>query len=82
MRIVLFGTGNMATRLGMALRAKNAEIVQVYGRTGSSASLLAEKLGCLHTTSLSEIDTSAELYSYSFLCTLLSIQTSRTVKMT
>jgi predicted short-subunit dehydrogenase-like oxidoreductase (DUF2520 family) len=62
MRIVLLGTGNLATRLGIALHAKNAEIVQVYGRTGSSASNLAEKLGCSPTTSLKEIDTTAEIY--------------------
>ncbi|HEY5510449.1 MAG TPA: DUF2520 domain-containing protein [Prolixibacteraceae bacterium] len=61
MRIVLFGTGNLATRLGIALRAKNADIVQVYGRTCSGASILAEKLGCSFSTSLKEIDTSAEL---------------------
>lgn len=62
MRIVLFGTGNVATRLGIALQAKNTEIVQVYGRNGSNASLLAEKLGCPFTTSFNEIDTAAELY--------------------
>ena len=62
MRIVLFGTGNVATRLGIALQAKNAEIVQVYGRNVSNASLLAEKLGCPFTSSIDEIDTDAELY--------------------
>ena len=62
MRIVLFGTGNMATRLGMALRAKNAEIVQVYGRSGSDATLLAEKIGCSPTSSLKEINTTADLF--------------------
>lgn len=62
MRIVLFGTGNVATRLGIALQAKNAEIVQVYGRNVSKASCLAERLGCPFTTSFKEIDTAAELY--------------------
>ena len=62
MRIVLFGTGNVATRLGIALQAKNAEIVQFYGRNVSKASLLAEKLGCPFAASIDEIDTDAELY--------------------
>ncbi len=62
MRIVLFGTGNLATRLGIALREKNTEIVQVYGRSGSDASFLAKKLGCSPITSLKEIDSTAELY--------------------
>lgn len=62
MRIVLFGTGNMATRLGIALQAKTAEIVQVYGRNDYKASLLADRLGCTYTTSLKEINTTAELY--------------------
>ncbi|MCK9413855.1 MAG: DUF2520 domain-containing protein [Prolixibacteraceae bacterium] len=62
MRIVLLGTGNLATRLGIALHAKHAEIVQVYGRSGTSASDLANLFGCTDTSSMPEIITDADLY--------------------
>lgn len=62
MRIVILGTGNLATQLGMALHAQHAEIIQVYGRTGTSASDLANLLGCTFTTSKPEIITDADLY--------------------
>ena len=51
-RIVLIGAGNVATHLGMALQAKGCEIVQVYSRTESSASELAERLQVPYTISL------------------------------
>jgi len=62
MRIVILGTGNLATQLGMALHAQHAEIIQVYGRTGTSASDLANLLRCTSTTSKEEIITDADLY--------------------
>ena len=62
MRIVLFGTGNLATRLGLALQSKKAEIVQVYGRTESSCSHLAEMLGCRFTVSKENIAENADLF--------------------
>ena len=62
MRIVLFGTGNLATRLGLALQSKQAEIVQVFGRTESSCSHLAEMLGCGFTVSKQNITQDADLF--------------------
>jgi predicted short-subunit dehydrogenase-like oxidoreductase (DUF2520 family) len=62
MRIVLLGTGNLATRLGIALHAKNAEIVQVYGRNASKASHLAKLLGCTYTSSRKKITVEADIY--------------------
>jgi predicted short-subunit dehydrogenase-like oxidoreductase (DUF2520 family) len=62
MRIVLLGTGNLATRLGLALLAKNASIVQVYGRNTTGATILADLLGCPWTTHPSEIFQDADLY--------------------
>jgi predicted short-subunit dehydrogenase-like oxidoreductase (DUF2520 family) len=62
MRIVLLGTGNLATRLGIALHARNAEIVQVYGRTASKASHLTKLLGCAHTSSGRKINAEADIY--------------------
>jgi predicted short-subunit dehydrogenase-like oxidoreductase (DUF2520 family) len=62
MRIVILGTGNLATQLGMAFHAQHAEIIQVYGRSGACASDLANLLGCIFTTSKLEISTDADLY--------------------
>ena len=62
MRILILGTGNLATQLGMALHAQHAEIIQVFGRTGTSASDLANLLGCTSTTDKSKIITDADLY--------------------
>lgn len=62
MRIVLIGTGNLATRVGIALRAKGVEIIQVYGRTESNAARLASLLDAPFTTSKKEIRTNADLY--------------------
>ncbi|HET9570990.1 MAG TPA: Rossmann-like and DUF2520 domain-containing protein [Bacteroidales bacterium] len=45
MRISLIGAGNLATRLGIALKAAGHEFVQVYSRTESSAEALAHLLG-------------------------------------
>ena len=62
MRIVLFGTGNLATRLGIALKSSNTEIMQVFGRSEDGASNLSCILGCPYTTSLKEIKSDADIY--------------------
>ncbi|HWS01640.1 MAG TPA: NAD(P)-binding domain-containing protein, partial [Prolixibacteraceae bacterium] len=62
MRIVLLGSGNLATRLGIALHEKHIEIIQVYARSESGGSQLSGLLGCSHTTSRAEIRTDADLY--------------------
>lgn len=62
MRIVLCGTGNLATRLGIALFAADAEIVQIFGRTEKNAAELAHILHCAFTISPEELVTDADLY--------------------
>lgn len=62
MRIVIVGTGNLATRLGMALYAGNSELAQIYGRSPVACSQLADLLDCPFTTDLSELNTEADLY--------------------
>ncbi len=62
MRIVLFGTGNLATRLGIALNTTDAEIVQVFGRTEANTAQLADILNCPYTISLEEINLDADIY--------------------
>lgn len=62
MRIVIIGTGNVATVLGKKIRAAGHEIVQVVGRSAKAAHILAEQLGAAYTTSTSQLDQSASLY--------------------
>ncbi len=62
MRIVLIGTGNVATHLGLALRTKNAEIIQVFGRTEENAARLGALLGSPWTTSKKLLADDADLY--------------------
>ena len=61
-KITLIGAGNLATQLGIALKAKRFEIAQVYSRTKASASLLAKKLKAEAIIDLSAINTSSDLY--------------------
>ena len=62
MRIVLLGTGNVATRLGLALKAKNSEIVQVFGRSEMKASHLAGQIGSPFATMKSQLSQDADVY--------------------
>lgn len=59
MRISLIGAGNLATRLGIALKAAGQTFVQVYSRTEESARNLADKLGAeavVNPEALTEVD--------------------------
>ena len=60
--IVFIGAGNLATQLSKALQSKGFKILQVYSRSEESASLLADILSTKYTTSIKEIDKSADLY--------------------
>lgn len=64
MRIVLVGAGNVATHLGLALKKAGHEIVQVYSRTSTSSSALANFLETEACTSLSQLR-AADLFIYS-----------------
>ncbi len=61
-RIVLVGAGNVATHIGLSLKAKDIGIAQVYSRTASSASALAARLDCPSTDSLSALCADADMY--------------------
>lgn len=60
--VVLVGSGNVATHLGMALQKSGYKVVQVFSRTESSASVLARQLGTSYTVSLAELCPDAGLY--------------------
>ena len=46
MKIVIIGSGNLATQLSLALSDAGQQIVQVFSKTKEHARELAEKLGC------------------------------------
>jgi predicted short-subunit dehydrogenase-like oxidoreductase (DUF2520 family) len=62
MRVVLIGTGNVATVLGRKISSVGHELVQVYGRTGARAKLLADQWKAAYTISMERIDNNADLY--------------------
>lgn len=62
MKIVMIGTGNVATVLGRKLHLAGNEILQVYGRTTNNAQSLASELSAAACTSLMSIDKDGDLY--------------------
>jgi len=62
MKIVLIGSGNVATQCGAALQGTGNNIVQVFSRRKENAELLATKLNCEAIESASELDRNADLY--------------------
>ncbi|WP_207513100.1 Rossmann-like and DUF2520 domain-containing protein [Longitalea luteola] len=62
MRIVIIGTGNVATILGKRFLAAEHEIIQVYGRDRLHAEELADMLSASFTHDLKHTDPSADLY--------------------
>lgn len=62
MKIVLLGSGNVATHLGKALKEGGHKIVQVWSRTFAHAQALGEKLQCDFTIHLSAISERADIY--------------------
>lgn len=62
MDIVLIGSGNVATQLGLILIKSGHRILQVYSRTMVNAEELAYKLSSNAIDSISELDISAEVY--------------------
>ena len=62
MRIVIIGSGNLATQLSLALKEAGKDIIQVYSRTEEHARTLAEKIGCGFTTSVDDVNRKADLY--------------------
>jgi len=61
MNITIIGTGNVATRLGVALQAANHTIVQIIGRNAQTGHDLAQQLNCRFDDSTQKVDPNAEL---------------------
>ena len=60
-KIVLIGSGNVATNIGVALKKKGYKIMQVWSYSLKNAKILANKLDCNFTSSLSKL-MHADLY--------------------
>ena len=61
MKIVIIGSGNLATQLALALKDANQEIVQIFSRTLANAKSLADKIGCSYTASLEAVLPDADI---------------------
>ena len=61
-QVVILGSGNVATRLSIALKHKGLKILQVYSRNLSHAKLLANQIGSTFTNDLNSISLLADLY--------------------
>ena len=62
MKIVIIGTGNVATVFGKLLKHAGHEMLQVYGRNVSDAKGLAEQLGSLYCSDWEAVTKDGELY--------------------
>lgn len=60
-RVVIIGSGNVATSLALALKDK-CELLQIYSRTLAHAQLLAEQVGCDATSDLKQLTQEAQVY--------------------
>lgn len=62
MKIVLLGSGRVATQLGRALQKAGEEIIQVYSPTQAHAAALANVLNTNFTSDLADLRSDADLY--------------------
>ena len=62
MKIVIIGSGNLATQLSLALKDANKDIVQIYSRTEEHARLLADQIGCGFTARMEDVRRDADVY--------------------
>ncbi len=60
-RIVILGSGNVATSIALALKDK-CELVQIYSRTIANAQALAKQVGCEATSDFKEVALDADVY--------------------
>ena len=64
MKITLIGAGNVATQLGLALKAAGHHIIQVYSRTQAHADALASQLQAQPVSAWEAITDAANLYVF------------------
>ena len=62
MKVVMIGSGNVATVLGGKMAAAGHDMLQVVARSPEPAARLAGEWGCSYTTQWGEIDPAADIY--------------------
>ena len=62
MKVVMIGSGNVATVLGGKMVAAGHDMVQVVARRREPAAFLAGEWGCAYTAQWEEIDPAADIY--------------------
>ena len=62
MKVVCIGSGNVATHMAAAFKAKGHDLIQVWSRNPDHAADLAKSLGAAHSSDLGDIDRSADIY--------------------
>ncbi|MEP7256374.1 MAG: DUF2520 domain-containing protein [Ferruginibacter sp.] len=62
MRVVIIGSGNVASVLGRLIKQNGHEIVQVISRNAEHAQVLANDLQCPSSDNNSNVDMNAEIY--------------------
>ncbi len=60
-RVVILGSGNVATSLALSLKDK-CEVVQIFSRTIDNALMLAKEVGCDATNDLKKLYKTADIY--------------------
>ena len=71
MEVVFIGSGNVATRLGLALKEKGVIVKQIYSKSLTNAEKLAKKLDAEATSDVSDIYIDADFYFYALKDTAL-----------
>lgn len=62
MKVVLLGSGNVATHLAQAFTAAGMQVSQVWSKTAGNAAALATQVGATAVTDLEAIEHDADLY--------------------
>ncbi|MBS1668459.1 MAG: DUF2520 domain-containing protein [Bacteroidetes bacterium] len=62
MKVVIIGSGNVATVLGRKIAASGHSFLQIVSNTEEHAAVLAKALDCGYTSQLEDIDQEADLY--------------------
>jgi predicted short-subunit dehydrogenase-like oxidoreductase (DUF2520 family) len=63
-KVVIIGSGSLATHLALTLHANGVLISQIYSRTSTNAEILADKVGCSYTSNISNLFSNADIYIY------------------
>ena len=62
MKVVMIGSGNVATVLGKLVLNAGHQVIQVFSRNAHNAALLADQLQAAPVADIAKIDTTADIY--------------------